>query len=117
MRPRRTSLQSLRILHTPTSGLLTLASSLRHMGINPRRGGTSGKNLGVCLSECGPWANGVGIGIAWGLVSNRRPRASARTRGHGQLGLPQQSGIDDEVETRVLRPEVQHQGAGVVGFR
>lgn len=87
--PGRTSLQSPHVPHpspplqTSRPGFLSEAH-----GHQPQAGGTYAKNLGVCLSECGPWANSIGIRIAWGLVSKRRPRASARTRSHGQLGLP-----------------------------
>lgn len=87
--PGRTSLQSPHVPHpspplqTSRPGFLSQAH-----GHQPQAGGTYEKNLGVCLSECGPWANSIGIHIAWGLVSKRRPRASARTRSHGQLGLP-----------------------------
>lgn len=110
--PGRTSLQSPHVPHpSPPCRLLALASSLRHTGINPRLGAPM-KRIWVCVYlSVVPGPTASASTSPGGLLASADPGPQPGPAVTVSLGCR-----NEVAETRILRPEVQRQGASVVGF-
>lgn len=95
----------------PPCRLLALASSLRHTGINPRLGAPM-RRIWVCVYlSVVPGPTALASTSPGGLLASADPGPQPGPVVTVSLGCR-----NEVAETRILRPEVQRQGASVVGF-